>query len=81
MVALHETRPEITKIDEQIVRLLSDRMQRCIELRDSGNGITEEEEAEIVSYWLEEAADLEMDEERMEKICKLILILCRNRGE
>jgi len=81
MTPLHDTRPEITKIDEQLIQLLSDRVQRCIELRDSGNGITSDEEEEILSYWLEEAADFELDEERMEKICQLILVLCRNSGE
>lgn len=81
MTPLHDTRPEIEKIDEQLIQLLSDRVQRCIELRDSGNGITGEEEEEIISYWLEGAADFELDEERMEKICQLVLILCRNSGE
>jgi len=81
MNPLHDSRLFLTKIDEQIIRLLQDRAQQCVDLSDSGDAITEEEESEILSYWLEEAADLELDEGIMEKICKLVLLLSRKNEE
>lgn len=81
MNPLHDSRSFLIKIDEQIIRLLQDRVQQCAELSDSGNGITAEEEAEILSYWLEEAGDLELDEAVVEKVCKLVLLLSRKAGE
>lgn len=81
MNPLHDSRLFLTKIDEQIIRLIQDRAQQCMELSDSGNAITAEEELEILSYWLEEAGDLELDENAMEKICKQVLLLSRKNGE
>ena len=81
MTPLHDSRPFLTKLDEQIMCLIQNRAQQCAELSDSGDGITSEEESEILSYWLEEAADLELDEVLMEKICKMVLLLSRKTGE
>ncbi len=81
MAPLQGTRPLLTKIDEQIVSLLHHRVQQCRELRDGESGITPEEEAEILAYWLEEAADLELDERLMERMCRCVLALSRKTEE
>lgn len=79
MTPFHDAR--LADIDEQLLHLLHERIQVCGELTDSGKPILPEDEAEILASWLEQAADFEMDESQAEKICRLVLQLCKEEGE
>jgi len=68
----------LEKIDQQLVRLISDRRELVSQMP---GGISVDQELEIMSLWIDEAVERELDEVTMEKMGKLISQLCRRRGE
>jgi len=81
MSPLHDSQLALMEIDEKILRLLHDRVHQCMALSGGGDALAAEEEAEILAYWLEGAVGLELDEAAVEKICKLVLLLCKQTEE
>lgn len=72
---------QLEKIDEQIILLLKERMQICSDLMDRGQGSAlREEEANMLSFWLEEAGERDLDEEIMDKIFRMVLMMGRRAG-
>ena len=76
MMTLVDIQEQLEKVDQQIITLLEERMHIC-----EGHSLSTEEEAELLSLWLEESADRGLDEGKMEKIGKLAITMCRGNGE
>lgn len=76
MMTLVDIQEQLEQIDAQIIKLLEERMHICAGQRLSGD-----EEAEILSLWLEEAADKGLDEGKMEKIGKFVIAMSRGESE
>lgn len=76
MMTLVDIQEQLEKVDQQIISLLQERAQIC-----AGQSLSGEEEADLLSVWLEEAADRGLDEGRMEKIGKLTIAMCRGSRE
>ena len=80
MNPLHDSQSVLMEIDKKILHLLHDRVHQCMAL-SGGDAPAAEEEAEILAYWLGEAVDLELDEETVEKIYRLVFLLCKQTEE
>ena len=75
MMTLVDIKEQLEKLDLQIISLLEERARMC-----AGHNLDSDEEMELLSLWLEEAAERGMDEARMEKVGKLtIAIILRSR--
>lgn len=73
---------QLEKLDQQILRLLSERVQMCVEARAREEGLDSREvETDIISMWIEEAVDLGLDEAIVEKIAHMTVRLCREEDE
>ncbi|MCB9807678.1 hypothetical protein H6770_00285 [Candidatus Peribacteria bacterium] len=72
MMTLVDIQEQLEKLDQQIIKLLEERVRIC-----DGQNLSSDEELELLSLWLEEAAEKGLDEGRMEKIGKLIIALSR----
>lgn len=68
----------LEKIDHQIVRLIADRRDLVAQVP---GGLTTDQEVEAMSLWIDDAAERELDETNMEKVIKLLHLICRKRGE
>jgi len=68
----------LEKIDQQLVRLFAERRELVGQIP---GGLSVDQELEIMSLWIDEAVERELDEATMEKMGKLINQLCRRRGE
>jgi hypothetical protein len=68
----------LEKIDQQIVRLIADRRDMIAQVP---GGFTADQEMEIMSLWVDEAVERELDEGAMEKMGKMLNQICRKRGE
>lgn len=71
-MTLVDIQEQLEKLDQQIIKLLEERVRIC-----DGQNLSSDEELELLSLWLEEAAEKGLDEGRMEKIGKLIIALSR----
>jgi len=76
-----DTRLQLEKLDQQIIQLLEERVQLCIEARERQESMDTDSEAEELSLWMEEAADRGLDEQIVEKIGRLTQRLCRTEEE
>ena len=82
MVTMTDTRLQLEKLDQQILRLLAERVQICVEARMRDEGLDSREvETDIVSIWIEAAVDMGLDEVMVEKIANLTVRLCREDDE
>lgn len=72
---------ELTGIDEQILELVDKRASVWGELEEAGYEFSGSDMAQLVSNWLEIAADYELDEELVEKAAKIINGLCRRNED
>ena len=72
MMTLTDIQEQLEQIDQQIIKLLEERVRMC----DSQN-LSSDEELEILSLWLEEAAEKGLDEGKMDKIGKLVITMSR----
>ncbi|MDD5751520.1 MAG: hypothetical protein PHS73_03295 [Candidatus Peribacteraceae bacterium] len=78
MMSLEDILAALEKVDQQMVRLIADRRELTSQIP---GGLTTDQELEIMSLWIDEAVERELDEATMEKMGKLISQLCRRRGE
>jgi len=82
MITMTDTRLQLEKLDQQILKLLAERVQLCVEARIRDEGLDSREvETEIISVWIEESVDLGLDEVIVEKIANLTVRLCREEDE
>jgi len=72
MMTITDIAEQLEQIDEQIVKLLEERSHLC-----EGQPITANDELNMLSLWLEEAAEKGLDEGKIEKIAKLVIALSR----
>ncbi len=83
MPSVSDLRRQIDILDRQIVELLSRRMglvrQVTVQLPDDEQLATREEQ--VLSNWLEEAIDFDLDEASMEKICRAVIEMGRKARE
>ena len=70
MVTLADVQDRLEQLDTQIIALLHERVRIC---RETGRSLDGDQESELLSLWLEEAADRGIDEWKMERIAKLVL--------
>ena len=69
-----DTRSRLEHIDGKIVDLLEERVQLISDARDRGE-TDPDIEPDILSLWLEEAAERGLDEQNIEKIARLVMKL------
>ncbi len=82
MITMTESRLQVEKLDQQIFKLLEERMQLFEEARERDEGLDlRVVEVEIISNWVEEASDRGMDEMTVEKIATFVGRLCRSEEE
>jgi len=82
MIVASDVQALLEKIDRQIIQLLDERLQICSELIEQGRGSDLRAEAEnMLSLWLEEAADRDLDEATVERVCKLVVGMCLKEKE
>lgn len=72
MMTLVDIQEQLEKLDQQIIKLLEERVRMC-----DGQNLSSDEELDILSMWLEEAAEKGLDEGKMEKISKLVITMSR----
>ena len=73
MVTLVDIVEQLEQIDQQIISLLEERVR----LSQQGEGLDNNQESDLFSAWLEESADHGLDEEKMDKMGRLIAALSR----
>lgn len=76
MMTLTDIQEQLELIDHQIIKLLEERVHVC-----AGQTLSTDEEIEILSLWLEEAADKGLDDDKIEKIGKLVIAISRGEKE
>lgn len=72
MMTLTDVHGRLQQIDKQLVDLIEERVRVC-----HGQEIDPDDEEEMVSVMLEEAADRGLDEVIMDKWSRLLMRLCR----
>jgi len=76
MMTLVDIKEQLEQLDLQIIKLLDERVHIC-----AGHSLSADEKLDILSLWLEEAADKGLDEARVEKIGKLAIAMSSDTGE
>lgn len=76
MMTLVDIKEQLESIDQQIINLLEERVHVC-----AGQSIDSDEEAEMLSLWIEESAEKGLDDAKTEKIGKLAIAMCREIAE
>lgn len=83
MPAISDLRRQVDQLDRQIVELLARRMtlvkQIGLQLKDDEPDT--DREAQVLSNWLEEAIDYDLDESSMEKVSKAVIEMGRKAKE
>jgi hypothetical protein len=72
---------DLTALDEHIVDTLQKRVRIWHELEESGYEFSQQDNQQLVSNWLEVAADYDLEEELIEKVAKICNALCRRAEE
>ncbi len=79
MPSVSDLRRQVDAVDRQVVELLSRRMkllkQVVGQLED--DEIDKDREAQVLSNWLEEGFDYDLDEAALEKVCKTVMEMGR----
>ena len=83
MPSVSDLRRQVDAIDRQMVELLS---RRTLLVKQVMNQIDEEEpdkerEAQVLSNWLEEGFDYDLDEASLERVCKQVMEMGRKARE
>jgi chorismate mutase len=83
MPSVSDLRRQVDALDRQIVELLS---RRTVLVKQVMNHLDEEEpdkdrEAQVLSNWLEEGFDYDLDEVSLEKVCKTVMEMGRKAKE
>jgi len=82
MTTITDSRLQLEKLDQQVIKLLAERMQFCAEARARDEGLDSRDvETEIISMWLEEAVDQGLDEVIVDRVANLVVRLCRAEDE
>ncbi len=83
MPSLNDLRRQVDAVDRQVMELLSRRMvllkQVMAQLEEDGPD--KEREAQVLSNWLEEGFDYDLDEASLERICKAVMEMGRKAKE
>ncbi len=79
MASLSDLRRQVDAVDRQVVELLSRRMVllKQIVARLEDDEVDKEREAQVLSNWLEEGFDYDLEEMSLEKICKAVMEMGR----
>ena len=79
MASLLDLRRQVDALDRQVVELLSRRMAlvKQIVARLEADEVDKEREAQVLSNWLEEGFDFDLDEVSLEKVCKAVMEMGR----
>ncbi len=83
MATVSDLRRLIDHLDRQLVELLSRRtnmVKQIMAKRDEDEPDTERE-SQVLSNWLEEGFDYDLDEVALEKVCKTVMELGRKARE
>ncbi len=74
MITMTDTRLQIEKLDQQLISLLADRINLCDEAHELHEGLDDRlVREEMISNWLEEAADQGLPEEVIMKLADIIV--------
>ncbi len=77
MASIHDLQEQIEQIDRQVLKLLQERNT----LYNSLEGMDGINDAEVLGFWMEEAAERGLNDEVVEKLCKLVLTLGKKHEE
>ena len=79
MASLLDLRRQVDALDRQVVELLSRRMALVKQIVASleADEVDKEREAQVLSNWLEEGFDFDLDEVSLEKVCKAVMEMGR----
>ena len=83
MPSVSDLRRQVDAVDRQIVELLSRRtflVKQIITQLDEDEP-DKEREAQVLSNWLEEGFDFDLDEAQLEKVCKQVMEMGRKAKE
>jgi chorismate mutase len=83
MASILDLRRQVDAIDRQLVELLS---RRNVLVKQITSQLDEDEpdkarEAQVLSNWLEEGFDFDLDETMLEKVCKTVMEMGRKAKE
>jgi chorismate mutase len=83
MPSLSDLRRQVDNLDRQIVELLSRRttIVKQILAHLAEEEADKEREQQVLSNWLEEGFDYDLDELALEKVCKAVMELGRKSRE
>lgn len=83
MPTIPDLRRQVDHLDRQLVELLARRMHliRQVVLQRNEDEPDEDRESQVLSNWLEEAIDYDLDEAAVEKICKAVMEMGRKAKE
>ena len=79
MPSVSDLRRQVDSIDRQIVELLSRRMHvvKQILTQLEGEDVDTGREAQVLSNWLEEGFDYDLDEASLDKVCRAVMEMGR----
>lgn len=73
MVTLVDIVGQLEELDVKLVALIEERVRLC----NQAGGLDGDQETELFSAWLEESAEKGLDEDKMEKVGRLLAALSR----
>jgi chorismate mutase len=79
MPSVSDLRRQVDSIDRQIVELLSRRMHvvKQILTQLEGEDVDTGREAQVLSNWLEEGFDYDLDEASLDRVCRAVMEMGR----
>ncbi len=83
MPSVSDIRRQVDTLDRQIVELLGRRaalVRQVATIRDE-EGTDQDREAQVLSNWLEEGFDHDLDENGLEKVCKSVMDMSQKAVE
>jgi len=83
MPSLSDLRRQVDTVDRQLVELLSRRtlLVKHIMTQLDEDEPDKEREAQVLSNWLEEGFDFDLDEAALEKVCKTVMEMGKKARE
>lgn len=80
MPSISDLRRQVDGVDRQIVELLGRRtglVKQVMHHLDEDDPVDKDREAQVLSNWLEEGFDYDLDEVALEKVCKSVMEMGR----
>jgi len=79
MPSINELRRQIDVLDRQIVEFLARRTKLAADIhrQNEGEEVDTERQQQVLSNWLEEGFDFDLDEVSMEKVVKAVMEMGR----